>query len=171
MIISHPRHATISRHEQFTLAQQALRQRDRGIGLLALGASLILGSVIGLIWLQPLFAPIPASIAIPLTSIGIGAACLIAGWRRYAFFRQLQLATTITDAPIIDCWIEDAFEGEPGVIAWELTITKPDGKEVRLRQAQLIDPALVATWQQSTTVPVHYLPANPTVSALAIDTL
>lgn len=169
MIVSHPRRATIARHEQFHLAQQALRRRDRGTGLIALGSSLIIGAIAALIWLQPLITPIPASIAIYLIAIGIGTACLIAGWRRYSFHRQLQAATAITDAPMIDCWIENAFEGEPGVIAWELVISQPDGKEVRLRQAQLIDPSLVARWHHAATVPVRYLPANPAVSALATE--
>lgn len=169
MIISHPRRTTISRHEQFQLAQQALRRRDRGAGWLALGASLIVGAIGALIWLQPLITPIPASIAITLIAIGIGAACLIAGWRHHSFHRQLRAATALTDAPMIDCWIENAFEGEPGVIAWELIVRQPDGKEVRLRQAQLIDPSLVARWQHAATVPVRYVPVNPTVSVLVIE--
>ncbi|WP_322488168.1 hypothetical protein [Chloroflexus sp.] len=169
MIISHPCRTAISRHEQFQLAQQALRQHDRGVGLLALGASLIVSAIGAVIWLQPLIAPIPASIAINLIAIGTGAACLIAGWHRYSFHRQLRAATTITDAPIIDCWIENAFEGEPGVIAWELVVSQPDGKEVRLRQAQLIDPSLVARWQHAATIPVRYVPVNPAVAILAIE--
>ncbi|WP_298483224.1 hypothetical protein [uncultured Chloroflexus sp.] len=169
MIVSHPRRTIISRHEQFHLAQQALRRLDRGTGLIALGASLIVGAIAALIWLQPHLAPIPASIAINLMTIGIGAACLIAGWRRYSFHRQLRAATAITDAPMIDCWIENAFEGEPGVIAWELVTSQPDGTEVRLRQAQLIDPSLVTVFQRAATVPVRYVPANPTVSALIIE--
>ncbi|WP_298819363.1 hypothetical protein [Chloroflexus sp.] len=170
MILSHPHHSTISRQEQFRLAKQALSRRDRGYGLIATGLGLVLSVIIELIWLQPLLKHIPASLAIPMIALVIGGRCLIVGWQRYTFHRRLQTATTIAHATIIDCWIESAFDGEPGVIAWELTVTRPDGRQMSLRQADLIDPALVARWQAS-TAPVRYLPDNPAISTLAIDLL
>ncbi len=167
MIISSSRPAAISRQEQIALAQQALQRQASGASALRIGIGLLMSAVIilGLSLALALAGPLISGLVCALAIAGLFN--ILTGVRRLRYQRQLATAAAITHAPIIDCWIEQQFDGEPGVIAWELSVVTPSGTPARLRQAQFIDPAQIAIWQQRSTVTIRYLPANPAVSRLA----
>jgi hypothetical protein len=91
---------------------------------------------------------------------------IIQGMQMYRFAQSLRNATAVTEAPILGVWQDEGFEGEPFVVAWELTVIDRYGMAMRYRQAQKIDKELYDCLQTRATVQVRYAPDQPDMSML-----
>jgi len=79
------------------------------------------------------------SLLLPLLFLVPGITNIIQGMQMYRFAQSLRNATAVAEAPILDVWQDEGFEGEPYIVAWELTVidrirknqTLPAGAEDR----------------------------------------
>jgi hypothetical protein len=172
--LSYPKRTPLTREDQRRLTGQSLKR----IGVPRLfNATTIVGIVITCIagaiiaWTVQLnWMAHPGvlflSLLLPLLFLIPGIINIIQGMHMYRFAQSLRNATAIAEAPILDVWQEEGFEGEPFVVAWELTAPPRQGKTMRYRQAQKIDKELYECLQTRATVQVRYAPDQPDMSML-----
>jgi hypothetical protein len=127
--LSYPKRTPLTREDQRRLTGQSLKR----IGVPRLfNATTIVGIVITCIagaiiaWtIQQNWTAHPGalflSLLLPLLFLIPGIINIIQGMHMYRFAQSLRNATAIAEAPILDVWQEEGFEGEPFVVAWELT--------------------------------------------------
>ncbi len=106
------------------------------------------------------------SLLLPSLFLVPGIINIIQGMQMYRFAQSLRNATAVAEAPILDVWQDEGFEGEPFVVAWELTATHRQGKTMRYRQAQQIGEELYHRLQTRVTVQVRYAPEQPEIAML-----
>ncbi|GIW03124.1 hypothetical protein [Roseiflexus sp.] len=82
------------------------------------------------------------------------------------YSQALRGTSAVTDAPILDVWQERGYEGEPYIVAWELTASESKGRPVQHRGAQRISENLFYQLQRRDTVRVRFIPDQPAISAL-----
>ncbi len=172
--LSYPKRTPLTREEQRRLTRQSLKR----IGVPRLfNATTIAGIVITCIagaimaWtVQQNWTAHPGvlflSLLLPLLFLVQGIINIIQGIQMYGFAQSLRNATAIAEAPILDVWQDEGFEGEPFVVAWELTATHRQGETMRYRQAQRIGEELYYRLQTRATVQVRYAPDQPDISML-----
>ena len=172
--LSYPKRTPLTREDQRRLTGQSLKR----IGVPRLfNATTIVGIVITCIagaiiaWTVQLnWMAHPGvlflSLFLPLLFLIPGIINIIQGTHMYRFAQSLHNATAVAEAPILDVWQDEGFEGEPFVVAWELTVIDRYGMAMRYRQAQKIDKELYDCLQTRATVQVRYAPDQPDTSML-----
>jgi hypothetical protein len=173
-VLSYPKHTPLTREDQRRLTGQSLKR----IGVPHLfNTTTIVGIVITCIagaiiaWtIQQNWTAHPGvlflSLFLPLLFLIPGIINIIQGTHMYRFAQSLHNATAVAEAPILDVWQDEGFEGEPFVVAWELTVIDRYGRTIRYRQAQKIDKELYDCLQTRATVQVRYAPDQPDTSML-----
>jgi hypothetical protein len=173
-VLSYPKHTPLTREDQRRLTGQSLKRI--GVPHL-LNTTTIVGIVITCIagaiiaWtIQQNWTAHPGvlflSLLLPLLFLIPGIINIIQGTHMYRFAQSLHNATAVAEAPILDVWQDEGFEGEPFVVAWELTVIDQYGKTRCYRQAQKIDKELYDCLQTRATVQVRYAPDQPDTSML-----
>ena len=172
--LSYPKRTPLTREDQRRLTGQSLKR----IGVPHLfNTTTIVGIVITCIagaiiaWtIQQNWTAHPGvlflSLFLPLLFLIPGIINIIQGTHMYRFAQSLHNATAVAEAPILDVWQDEGFEGEPFVVAWELTVIDRYGKTRRYRQAQKIGKELYDCLQTRATVQVRYAPDQPDMSML-----
>lgn len=111
-------------------------------------------------------ALIAFSFSLPIAFAGIGVKLIVEGIQQYRYAQLLRTASAVTDAPILDVWQEQRYEGEPYIVAWELTASDSKGRPVQHRGAQRISTNLFHQLQRRETVQLRFIPDQPAISAL-----
>ncbi|PMP85063.1 MAG: hypothetical protein C0183_05380 [Roseiflexus castenholzii] len=104
--------------------------------------------------------------SLPIAFAGIGVKLIVEGTQQYRYAQLLRTASAVTDAPILDVWQERGYEGEPYIVAWELTASDSKGRPVQHRGAQRISKELFHQLQQRDALQVRFVPDQPAISAL-----
>ncbi len=111
-------------------------------------------------------ALIAFSFSLPIAFAGIGVKLIVEGIQQYRYAQLLRTASAVTDAPILDVWQERGYEGEPYIVAWELTFSDGKRRPVQHRGAQRISKKLFHQLQQRDAVQVRFVPDQPAIAAL-----
>lgn len=114
-------------------------------------------------------ALIAFSFSLPIAFAGIGVKLIVEGIQQYRYAQLLRTASAVTNAPILDVWQERGYEGEPYIVAWELTFSDGKGRPVQHRGAQRISKNLFHQLQRRDTVQVRFVPDQPAISTLDLQ--
>ncbi|ABQ88487.1 hypothetical protein RoseRS_0044 [Roseiflexus sp. RS-1] len=172
--LSYPKRTPLTREEQRRLTGQSLKRicvprLFNATTIVGIVITCIAGAIIA--WtIQQNWTAHPGalflSLLLPSLFLVPGIINIIQGMQMYRFARSLRNATAVAEAPVLDVWQYEGFEGEPFVVAWELTVIDRYGRTIRYRQAQKIGKELHDYLQTRATVQVRYTPDQPDIAML-----
>ena len=173
-VLSYPKRTPLTREEQRRLTGQSLKRicvprLFNATTIVGIVITCIAGAIMA--WtVQQNWTAHPGalflSLLLPSLFLVPGIINIIQGMQMYRFARSLRNATAVAEAPVLDVWQDEGFEGEPFVVAWELTVIDRYGRTIRCRQAQKISKELHDYLQTRATVQVHYAPDQPDIAML-----
>lgn len=187
IVSSYPKRSTLTRKEQLRLAGESGKRTGAahvvnpttitGVFVLIFGLTVMAVALTEMfpLWELDLSNTAPfvlgmfmllMALSLPLMFASVGLKLIVEGIQEHRFSQALRMAHAVADAPILDVWQEQGYEGEPYLVAWELTVTDAKGQSTRFRQAQCISETLYHRLQQHHTVRVRFVPDRPTFSTL-----
>lgn len=184
-VSSYPKRSTLTRKEQLRLARESGKRTGAahvvnpttiiGVFVLIFGLTVmaVTRTEMFSLWELDLSNTAPfvlgmslMALLLPLMFASAGLKLIIEGIQKHRFSQALRTAHAVADAPILDVWQEQQYEGEPYLVAWELTATDAKSQSTRFRQAQRISETLYHRLHQRDTVRVRFVPHQPELAVL-----